>query len=292
MSYELRGVEIFKAGTWNGQKYTTADLDAMVAAANEVGFTPPVKLGHTSEPGMPAMGWVENLRRVGAMLLADIVSLPQAVFELIKERRYERVSAEIYWDLERGGKKFSRVLRALALLGADIPAVNLRPLRDFLPKMPEGQFSTYAVDIQLPTEANMVELTTPAEISSEVARRTHIRIAQEKLDPRKDYSKALTEVLDADPKLKAGYALGDVVEGPRNKVTLIPDPDFAPVQERYVRKYGDWPVFADAITAAQTNRELVNAIAEACFAATGDRGYFHRELLRGDPQLAGLYTRS
>jgi hypothetical protein len=154
-SEELRsihGVEIFKSGTWNGDKYDENDLDAMVSAFNEMGFTPPIKAGHSDESSAPALGWVENLRRVGSSLVADLTALPQKVFEAIRRRSYDRVSAEIYWGLKRNGKEYPRVLKALALLGAEIPAVDLQPLSAFLalaqmPSLPPGTFAAYAVDL-------------------------------------------------------------------------------------------------------------------------------------------------
>lgn len=129
-TYSLLGAPIFSAGSWNGDRYDAADLDAMIASFNQVGFKPPLKLGHDpSQPlaqsdGMPAIGWVANLRRVGNTLFADLTNLPKKVYEAIKRKNYNRVSAEIYWNYEANGKKWSRVLKALSLLGAEIPAVT------------------------------------------------------------------------------------------------------------------------------------------------------------------------
>jgi hypothetical protein len=150
--FSITGVQIFRAGKWNGDTYTVSDLDAMAAAATEVSFGIPIKAGHTDEGGKPALGWVENLRRVGESLYADLVALPKKVFDAIKSRGYDAVSAEIYWDLDRNGKTFPRVLKALALLGAEIPAVDLPPLRAFLsmmPALPAARFAVYGVTLVL-----------------------------------------------------------------------------------------------------------------------------------------------
>lgn len=133
MSYaQIDGVEIFSSGKHNGDPYTEADLDEMVRAFAGLDFTPPLKAGHVEDKkGMPALGWVKNLRRAGTKLLADFTDLPDLVYDAIKNKRYNTVSSEVYWNLERGGKKFNRALKAVALLGAEIPAVaGLKPLHE------------------------------------------------------------------------------------------------------------------------------------------------------------------
>src|SRR5687767_7572483 len=93
----IRGVEIFAPGEHNGDKYSEADIDEMIAAAKLVGFRPALKIGHTSDkPGDPAFGWAENLRKVGGKLVADLVGLHESVYKAIKDGLYDRVSAEIY----------------------------------------------------------------------------------------------------------------------------------------------------------------------------------------------------
>ena len=128
--YRLTGVTIFRAGKWNGDTYTERDLDEIVGAFNQVGFRPPLKLGHGDELDAPAYGWVDAVRRVGATLVADLVDLPKRVFEAIRDRRYDSLSAEIFWNVTRNGQKFKRALKAVALLGAQTPAVDLPPLRE------------------------------------------------------------------------------------------------------------------------------------------------------------------
>ena len=131
-AYQLNGVEIFSTGTHNGDKYTGDDLDAMVEAFNSLDFKPPLKSGHAKDdPGHPALGWVTNLRRLGDKLVADFADMPKLVYDYIRDKRFNTVSSEIYWNLKRGSNTFSRALKAVALLGAEIPAVaGLRPLHE------------------------------------------------------------------------------------------------------------------------------------------------------------------
>ena len=111
--YSANGIEIFKVGKWNGDDYNKSDLDEMVANFDRVGFQVPVKLGHKEVSGSPAYGWVERVRRVGDKLVADFRDLPEKLWNAIKSRRFDAVSSEVFWDLERNGKKFRRVLKAI-----------------------------------------------------------------------------------------------------------------------------------------------------------------------------------
>jgi hypothetical protein len=129
----IRGVEIFKVGRWNGEDFVERDLDDMVASFGSLGYRPPVKLGHTDEPGAPAFGWVEGLRRDGDRLVADLAAVPTSLADLIKTRQYDAVSAEVYFNLARNGVKHRRALASVAILGAQVPAVDgLKPLHKTL----------------------------------------------------------------------------------------------------------------------------------------------------------------
>lgn len=127
----IKNVEIFSAGVWNGDKYTTQDLDEMVNAfeENKVGFRPFLKLGHDRDQkilqnsGMPAAGWIGRVFRKGDKLLADFIDIPKKIFELIEKKAYRKVSSEIYWNINVEGKTFKRMLGAVALLGAENPGV-------------------------------------------------------------------------------------------------------------------------------------------------------------------------
>ena len=128
-TFNLNGVEIFSTGIRNGVRYSKEDLDNMVSNFDDVGFEPPVKIGHNEEQpelkdGQPALGYVDKIYTVGSKLLADFKELPKKVYEAIKRGNYKRVSSEIYWNYRADDKSFNRVLKAVALLGAEIPAVT------------------------------------------------------------------------------------------------------------------------------------------------------------------------
>jgi len=134
---KIENVPIFQAGTWKGQTYTIEDLDEIVRNTNALIKSglhePPVKIGHSEnqrklleEIGLPAFGYVEKIYRIGDQIFADLIDVPDKVVEWITLRHYDKVSSEIYLDYEhpRTGEKIGKVLRAVAFLGADIPAVK------------------------------------------------------------------------------------------------------------------------------------------------------------------------
>ncbi|MCM8808166.1 MAG: hypothetical protein NC926_09575, partial [Candidatus Omnitrophica bacterium] len=131
---EIKNKEIFAAGVWNGDKYTVEDLDNIVKAFYELKGRRdvPLKLGHDEKQellqrdGYPAAGWLVELRREGKKLIGDFAKVPKKIAELIEKGAYRRVSAEIIWNYRDNetGKVYPKVLSAVALLGADIPAVS------------------------------------------------------------------------------------------------------------------------------------------------------------------------
>ena len=139
---DLKGVEIFSIGSWQDSsgtrvKYNVEDLDEI--AKNFARFTdtlkPPLKFGHAEdqtllgqEDGDPALGWVSSVRVEDGKLLADFTGLPDLVFRAIEKGLYSNVSVEIGFIPKAGF-----VLMGVALLGADLPAVdNLQDLQAFL----------------------------------------------------------------------------------------------------------------------------------------------------------------
>lgn len=128
----VRAVEVMRVGKWNDIEFTLEDLDTMIAAFAERPFSVPLKVGHGEVSGLPAFGWVDRVYRQGDVLLADFRDVPAWIFESVFVRHeYDHVSIEVFFDLKVNGKKYKRVLKAIALLGAETPAVNgLAPLRD------------------------------------------------------------------------------------------------------------------------------------------------------------------
>lgn len=192
----IRNVEIFKTGRWNNDDYTTQDLDDMVTAHREIDFKPGIKIGHSKDaPGAPAYGYIERLRRVGNKLVADFTSMHDSVVKAIRDRRYSRVSAEVYFNLKRGGRTFRRALKAVALLGAEVPAVaGLLPLH----KM---EFA----DLGLGLEVHAY--TLPFDNRDDAGDEVDSRVREYREDhPGTSYSDGLSAVLKDDSALRREYA--------------------------------------------------------------------------------------
>lgn len=139
MAKTLKRVEIFATGRWKGNKeitVTSADLDHMIASFNELsikvsGYKPFLKLGHQEQQkyfgqktGAPNLGFIERIWREGEKILADFGNVPDELLALIEQRRYNTVSIEMYPSIEHEGNTFKNVLTAVAILGAELPAVK------------------------------------------------------------------------------------------------------------------------------------------------------------------------
>jgi hypothetical protein len=123
--------EIFAAGTWNKSwKFSARDLHDIAAnfASLADNHKVPLKFGHNDEQpmtdGYPALGWVTKVWVKGDKLMAHFTNVPAIVKKAFDAKLYRHVSVELDVDVEHRGKKYKYVLSAVALLGADIPAVN------------------------------------------------------------------------------------------------------------------------------------------------------------------------
>lgn len=130
-TYNLKGVEIFSVGKWNEDSFTQTDLQNMVNAFDETkqGVRPYIKLGHNKKQelaqkdGLPSLGWIDKMYINGEKLIADLSDIPKKVYDLIKVGAYKKVSCEMFFNVKIKDKKFSHLITAVSLLGADTPAV-------------------------------------------------------------------------------------------------------------------------------------------------------------------------
>jgi hypothetical protein len=130
--FDIKAIDVFDVGTWNGKEWTDEDLDEMVANFNELsvlGYDFPGKLGHGEQElldreDLPAAAYIKRLYRKGSKLVADFTRVPEKVKTLLELKAYRTVSAEIYDKVQLFGKTYENVVAAIAFLGGDIPAVG------------------------------------------------------------------------------------------------------------------------------------------------------------------------
>jgi hypothetical protein len=123
-------VEIFSVGKWNGIDFDRSDLQLMAAAFDKLkeNHKVPLKFGHNDEQpftdGQPALGWTDSLEVVDDKLVANLTDVPEVVFSAVQNKLYRHVSIELDFGVNYKGDHYPFVISGIALLGADIPAVN------------------------------------------------------------------------------------------------------------------------------------------------------------------------
>jgi hypothetical protein len=129
-----------------GDFYTREDLERIVAAHHELGdeIRAPIKIGHSDRQKlaensgltageMPALGWLDNStfrveddEEAGvAKLVADAKAVPAKLAELMRSGAYRTRSSEIrQYASQATQKSYDWVVNGLALLGANVPAIQ------------------------------------------------------------------------------------------------------------------------------------------------------------------------
>lgn len=113
-------IDAFRAGNYGTKgKFTTADLDDIVASYKPEEHEAPVTIGHPKN-NLPAFGWVEAVRRVGDLLQFKGKQFDPAFEEMVESGKFKQRSASFYVDKETGRFK----LRHIGFLGAQPPEVK------------------------------------------------------------------------------------------------------------------------------------------------------------------------
>lgn len=274
-THTIQGVEVFSAGLWNGDEYTTRDLDEMVAAfeENKKYIRPALKLGHDDNQallqrdGMPAAGWVGKLYRKGKKLLADFEEIPGKIYELLKRGAYKKVSSEIWWNTNVNGKAYRRLLTGIALLGADMPGVmNLADIFERYAaeggdlRVYESEAKSFTINIDR-HELTQGDDMTPEQIAKLKA---DLEAATKRAD---DAEAAKKEYTATQSKLEA-----DLAELKKN---------FAAVQARETKA-------AEEAVAAKLETEVTTLVSEKL--VTPAMKPYVKALLAGEPDEQKQYT--
>lgn len=135
---EIPEMEIFRVGTHNGDEFTEADLQEIADnfAKLKGDVRPKLKITHhehqKSLAGLASYGDVTDvfMKEIDGenRLFAKVTNVPKEVVAFIKERRFPERSIEIYPEFKLGTKDgspvYRNVLKAIALLGQEMPAVT------------------------------------------------------------------------------------------------------------------------------------------------------------------------
>lgn len=200
----LEGAEIFATGTWNGKTFADADLDEIIRSFEFFNLSGkvPLKLGHNTEQpltdGQPALGWVDRVWREGGKLKADFRDVPEIMYEAIKNGRYKNVSVELLRDVLAGTQTVPLVLDAVALLGADLPAVgSLKDLQALTMTRLQGAerlMFTQAFSFNTPTGGHAKMADEDTKVTEELAKLRAEKARMERdLDALKAQASAATE---------------------------------------------------------------------------------------------------
>jgi len=126
---EIKKVPYIRVGTFQpsnqeGQvEYTLDDLKHLAEVYNPEYHTATVNVDH--KPEGKSIGYIKKLHLEGNSLYADLAGVPQEVINDLSEKRYLRVSPEIYINLDGMGK----YPKGLAFLGQKAPAIKgMKPL--------------------------------------------------------------------------------------------------------------------------------------------------------------------
>ena len=285
MAREL-DAEIFAAGKWNGMEFTQDDLQAIATAFRELVdvHQVPLKFGHNDDQpmtdGQPALGWVKDIWVQGQKLMARFTDVPDVVAEAIKNKLYRNVSVELDLSVNHKGRQYPWVLSGVALLGADIPAVNtLADLQAYMGRkldcekrvaftaiQNEPTKRTANMNAELQAELDSLKAKNSA-LKAEVEKLTakNIAVEQEKLEMKVKFSKLEEQQAErlAEDKKRLLMTKLD---------TLVKERKLAPaVRDKYM---ADYDKAEDKETMAFSVEKLIETVsAMPAMFSTGETAY-------------------
>lgn len=169
--------DILSVGTWQGIPFEKKDLDNMVVNFDilkrgdpdfENGVPLKIDLFKNVRPdgyyhgGEPTFGMITDLVRTGEKLFAKITNIPKLVKDMIENKQYKSVSAEVQFNKEFGNERLSPVLRGLALLGVELPEVNtLEEFQQFYTRNNSGDEDIKSFTVEETKKQSQEDLDMP-----------------------------------------------------------------------------------------------------------------------------------
>mgnify|MGYP001570258970 CR=1 FL=1 len=225
--------EIFACGRWNGMEFTAEDLQGIADTFSKLGDNMRValKMGHNDAQkmtdGKPALGWVDKVWVVGEKLMAHFTDIPQVVADAIKKKLYKNVSVEMDIDVNHKDTNYPYVLTGVALLGADIPAVNV--LKDLTHYMSRGAvfsvgrsvvFSAIAGNQKGDTNMDKIQELTE-QVAALTLKLSTMTADTAKMSADKSALEATVARFEADAKTATEAAAKLRIDNKRREVTQI-----------------------------------------------------------------------
>lgn len=142
---EIPEMEIFRTGTHNGEPFDDKDLQDIVDNFNALKeeVRPKLKITHREKQeslaGLASYGdvmdvFIKTVADGSKRLFARITNVPKQVMDWVRDRRFPERSIELYSKVKLGTQKDSKIYRSvlknIALLGAEMPAVTgMEPIK-------------------------------------------------------------------------------------------------------------------------------------------------------------------
>lgn len=243
-----------EAGTWDAMTgrvtFTEGDLDDIERSFSLLGLAGrvPLKFGHNDEQpltdGQPALGWVNRVYREGKKLLGDFTDLPKVVYDLIRAGRFKFLSVELLGNVKAGSRVIPWVLDAVALLGADQPAIGtLKDLQSLTMARGSGLQSSVRVALSraTPTGGHKPDMADEpkddvkallARLNAAETERDQLRIKASEADEAKTKLTELQTRTHNERVLAHRAKLLDVFETPIKEKKILPA-----VREQFKRVY-------------------------------------------------------
>lgn len=263
--------EIFAAGKWNGYNITLRDLEDIVSSFESLGdyHKVPLKFGHNDKQpmtdGEPALGWVDKIwvdyNQKPEKLMATFTDIPDPVSQAIKKKLYRKVSVELDFGVKHKGKLYTTVLSGVALLGADLPAVNV--LADLDAYMTAKNKSSLAFDSQavFTLNSNFEETNMPLsekeekELRAQAAKADTLEAENKKLkDDTAEFQRNEEKRLADEKKNKVQMRRKEIDDFAEKQVT---DKKWTPAQREAFRKFTH---YNDDDKVLETDLESVKAM--------------------------------
>jgi hypothetical protein len=223
-THDFENVAICGVGKWTASDGTTvtftrADLEEMAANEKRMPHLKAIfKLAHLDPEthqrvtNLFAFGRVKNLKVVGEKLLADIVSVPRKIAQLIKAGTLGQVSAEL-WTKDRPyfdsmtQKRIANVVTAVGVLGSDRPAV--KTVDDMMALFDEGA-SREVLDTVIGF-GQYVTMTPEGLLLSEIATETPPETEKKQGGDVEQYTKEQVDRMIADARAQTLSEIGEAV---------------------------------------------------------------------------------